>query len=179
MTRTSTFRLIPFSAEPLGEVAVAGSVSRDRSCLQLRFRISGEIGSLRIPGAAAKPSRRDELWRSTCCECFFRIAGAVGYYELNVSPSGDWNLYHFQAYRSGMAEVSSVLAIACTTLAAERSFILDCAVPMVGLAGRDDQIDIGVSCVLAYNDGGTEYWALAHPGQQPDFHHPEGFLLRL
>lgn len=179
VTRSSTFRLIPFSAVPSDGRLVAGTISRDESCLYLSYVLSGGIPSLLIPRKAVVPSRCDGLWRSTCCECFFRVAGDAGYYELNVSPNGDWNFYHFHGYRTGMHEVQSVSRLLSTTRSEEHSFTLHCTVPLSSLAGCGDELEIGLSCVLFHKDGTAEYWALAHPDQKPDFHHPEAFKLRL
>jgi hypothetical protein len=38
---------------------------------------------------------------------------------------------------------------------------------------------IGLSAVIEDVDGGLSYWALAHPSDKPDFHHPDSFALTL
>jgi len=38
---------------------------------------------------------------------------------------------------------------------------------------------LGVSTVLRTVEGETFYWALAHPSDKPDFHHPDSFVLEL
>ena len=38
---------------------------------------------------------------------------------------------------------------------------------------------MGVSTVIETVDGAISYWALAHPPDKPDFHHPESFVLEL
>jgi hypothetical protein len=37
----------------------------------------------------------------------------------------------------------------------------------------------GLTAVLETSDQGLSYWALAHPGEKPDFHNSKGFLVRL
>jgi hypothetical protein len=39
--------------------------------------------------------------------------------------------------------------------------------------------ELGLSAVLEENDGTKSYWALAHPGDKPDFHAPGCFAARL
>jgi hypothetical protein len=36
-----------------------------------------------------------------------------------------------------------------------------------------------VSAVIEQHDGAISYWALAHPAGKPDFHHRDGFVLKL
>ena len=38
---------------------------------------------------------------------------------------------------------------------------------------------IGLCAVIERWDGAISYWALAHPSDKPDFHHPESFALEL
>jgi hypothetical protein len=36
-----------------------------------------------------------------------------------------------------------------------------------------------ITAVIEEADGTKSYWALAHPAEKPDFHHPDGFTLQL
>ena len=38
---------------------------------------------------------------------------------------------------------------------------------------------LGLSAVLEYQNLELSYWALCHPGAQPDFHHPNSFVIEL
>jgi hypothetical protein len=38
---------------------------------------------------------------------------------------------------------------------------------------------LGLSAILLRTDGQREFWALQHPGDAPDFHHPGGHVLEL
>jgi hypothetical protein len=38
---------------------------------------------------------------------------------------------------------------------------------------------LGLSAVIETVDGFFSYWALAHPSDKPDFHHPDSFILEL
>ena len=40
-------------------------------------------------------------------------------------------------------------------------------------------LQIGICCVIEANDGVIGYWALTHPASRPDFHHRDGFTLRM
>ena len=38
---------------------------------------------------------------------------------------------------------------------------------------------LALSAVIEAEDGQKSYWALAHPSDKPDFHHPQSFVLEL
>jgi hypothetical protein len=58
-------------------------------------------------------------------------------------------------------------------------FTLRCSVSLAGCIPADQSISAGLSCVLEHVDGQKSYWALLHPGPQPDFHRSDSFLLKL
>ena len=43
----------------------------------------------------------------------------------------------------------------------------------------DQRWQLGLSAVLEEVDGTKSYWALTHPGDKPDFHHPDCFAAKL
>ena len=79
------------------------------SNLVLHYLVSGRIGDLHLPPAAA-PTRADELWQHTCFEVFLRASPSAAYYELNLAPSMQWAAYRFSAYRREMSVANNVLA---------------------------------------------------------------------
>ena len=175
---------LPFALQPYGDrqqkpFTVAGRVSRKRDELMLTFEVRGETALLVLPEKGARARRRDELWRGSCCECFWRETGTEPYLEANFSPSCDWNLYQFQGYRLGMTPAVLATWPKIEVKRGPDSFLLAAAIPLTGLIDARAELDLAVSCVLAHADGSTSYWALAHPAEQPDFHHPEAFLLHV
>lgn len=42
-------------------------------------------------------------------------------------------------------------------------------------SGEDGQWLVGLSAVIEEAEGTRSYWALAHPADKPDFHHPDSF----
>lgn len=44
--------------------------------------------------------RKDFLWEDNCLELFFELSDEKGYFEVNVSPTGSFNAYEFEDYRS-------------------------------------------------------------------------------
>jgi len=156
-----------------GETPATGvevHVERDGLLLWMRFVVLGEVDRIAWPAKAAQ-DRADDLWRHTCFEAF--VAADDGYVEYNLSPSGRWASYRFNGPRAGMRradEVATVLG-------------LDGAFDMVALEARIElphgAKQFGLSAVIETVDGEMSYWALAHPSDKPDFHHPDSFILEL
>ncbi len=135
----------------------------------LTYTIEGDIPGLVVPQPRA-PACADELWRTTCVELFVKRPEG-GYREFNVSPSGLWASYDFSGYREGMVPAdtpSPEVAVRQT----ERQLIVEVGIDAV--RGRT-----ALSAVIESADGTRSYWALAHPSDKPDFHHPDSFLLDL
>ena len=145
-------------------------MAREGGQLWLRFTAEGEVDRVLWP-AQATPGRANDLWRHTCFEVFVRTP--EGYREFNLSPSGKWASYAFDGYRDGMRDASGVATVEP----------LDGASDQVALEARiqlpPDASAFGLSAVIEDVDGGISYWALAHPSDKPDFHHPDSFTLEL
>jgi hypothetical protein len=84
------------------------NLRRQGSSLLIRWILSGDLEQLRLPDPVQEPQRLDELWTSTCLECFLARSADEGYWELNLSPSGDWNLYRLDGYRQGLRPEAAI-----------------------------------------------------------------------
>lgn len=147
--------------------------------LTLSYVVTGRIESLRIPARAA-PVRADELWKHTCFEAFLRAPGADGYVELNLSPSSQWAVYAFAAYRERAADPATPAPF-IDAEGGKTRFELTATVDVSALPGLppDGPWRAGLSAVIEASDGHRAYWAVAHPPGKPDFHHTGGFALTL
>lgn len=148
--------------------------------LAIHYQLDADLHRLRIPQPAADDAA-DELWRHTCFEAFIAVPGAQDYREFNFSPSGQWAVYAFDAWRE--RDIAFVVATA-PRLRIERAaheLVLVATLPAALLPARSDagSVRIGLCAVLEHADGALEYWALHHPVAQPDFHHRDGFVLEL
>lgn len=148
--------------------------------LQLRYHLQGDMGLLCIPEPAL-PQPADGLWQHTCFEVFARAAGAATYREFNFSPSGEWAAYRFSALRvrdlaaesgSERSRPQLRLKLQPNELVLHASLALDALPP----AAAGEPLWLAVSAVLEQRDGQLSYWALHHPVERPDFHHPGGFV---
>lgn len=160
---------------------LGGNAERSGSVLSLRWELSGPLVQWTIPPLRPEPKRRDRLWEATCFEAFLSPAAAASYWEINLSPAGDWNVYRFNGYRRGMrleARVEPPVFHATTdgerTLAVTVAFDLN---PMRELARI--ALDVALAAVLEEAGGARSYWALRHEAAQPDFHRRETFVVTL
>lgn len=153
-------------------------VVRPRSAaLELRYTVSGDLDHLLIP-AESLSHRADKLWQHTCFEAF--VAVGAGYYEFNLSPSTQWAIYRFSAYRVGMTAVEAAppriaLHRDAARFSVDVAIDLDLLPELRGSGG----LKLGLSAVIEDTEQRISYWALAHPAGKPDFHHADGFALKL
>ena len=175
-----TFQLRPFTAGELtGKLSVSGSCARFSDTLVIDYRVLGALENVNRPAVLPLPRRCHELWRHTCFELFFGIKGGAEYWEINVSPGGGWNIYHFTGYRAGMREETSIGQPLCRVASTTDFLTLQCTIRLNTLIDDYSELEIGVSSVIETTDGALSYWAIKHPGNRPDFHHRGGFLIAL
>ncbi len=146
--------------------------------LTLRYALTGDVASLRIPPPAT-PARTDDLWKHTCFEAFLRPAGGDAYYEFNFSPSGQWAAYRFDGYRQAMADAAMIAPPTLALRPTADGLTIDVALDLAGAQDLAGAVALGATAVIETANGATSYWALAHPPGRPDFHHADGFALDL
>ena len=174
------FSLRPFS--PIGpppHFTITASLARCAHGLAIGYELTGQLGTLVIPGPAELPSRRHGLWEETCFEFFLGIKDSPRYWEFNLSPAGSWNVYRFTGYRQGMIEETAFAALPLRVRRRPDSLRLDLELGLDRIVGADQLLEVGIAAVIELAGGGLTYWALTHPGPQADFHRRDGFLAKL
>jgi hypothetical protein len=161
------------------DLRLSGQVERSGERLSLTYRLLGAIASLRIPPPARTPRRMDNLWTATCLECFLAIEGERPYWEFNLSPAGHWNAYALADYRSGLRPEPAYQSLPSRRADDPRRLTLAVDLPLPPAIPAAAPLQLGITAVIEAATGELSYWALAHPGPEPDFHRREGFLLRL
>jgi hypothetical protein len=163
----------------------AGGVSRIEAgvhvgpkTLRLSYKLEGDLATLRIP-AETPVQRGQKLWERTCFEAFVRQKGQRAYYELNFSPSRQWDAMLFPTYRDGSpireSPVTQILVVR-----EPHALRLDALVMLDRLPeppGRP--LQLGLSAVVQNREGGVSFWALEHAPGRADFHHDDAFALEL
>jgi len=132
-----------------------------------------------LPVPAQKPLRKHGLWEETCLEFFLAVKDVRPYWEVNLSPSGHWNVYRFSAYREGMHEEATFTSLPFRVERGKDSFLLDVGLPLDRIVSPETHLEVGVSAVIKLRNNQMTYWALSHPGQKPDFHNRESFIAKL
>jgi hypothetical protein len=174
------FRLIPFAAAaPASSLRLHGWLRRSRGQLLVHYQLEGNPEALRLPQVAAIGERRDGLWRSTCLECFLALPGDPGYWELNVSPAGHWNLYRLSQYRQDLRPEPSGGPPRLRRQRRAKGLAFELELPLPEALAQAPGLELAVTAVIETSDGLHSHWALVHTGPEPDFHRRESFLLRL
>ena len=179
----------PFVLRPFGcgaaqsGLRLEGRLRLQGEHLRVTYALSGDVASVALPPANREPlARADGLWRHTCFELFLAAEGEAPYWEVNLSPSGAWNLYRLDAYRRGLRPEGDRVALpfALRRTAEGVELELELALPAdLARACQERALRLGVSAVIERRGGELSYWALAHGGAEADFHRREDFLLRL
>ena len=155
--------------------------------LSLTYRIECRSSHPILPAPSpdiAQPT--DGLWQRTCCELFMKREGCLEYREFNFSPSGQWAAYAFSSERerdpSPGLPWRRRIPIEFRRLLEGFELSVDISADQWPVGSGD--LQLGLSVVLEVKTEAEEnpqlvYWALCHPGPQPDFHHPDAFSLTL
>lgn len=163
--------LLPHPALTSGPAhGVTVRLARDGQFLGLCFVVEGPADHILWPQPVGD-GRADDLWRHTCFEAFVQTDD--GYVEFNLSPSERWASYRFDAPRAGMRPAGQAATVLGQERTRERA-ALEARIDLPPTALR-----LALSAVIEDVDGGLSYWALAHPSDKPDFHHPDSFVLDL
>lgn len=173
-----SFTLIPYPAPHIPAIDIVGKLTLQKRILALHYSLTGDIEDVLFPPLSLKPSRKDELWQSTCFEFFLAIREQPAYWEFNLSPSGDWNVYQMDAYRRiGFREETAFSQLPFKFRNESDRYLLDLSLDLPSLLGSGQEWEMAVTAVIQTKDGRETYWALKHPASQPDFHLREGFTL--
>lgn len=148
--------------------------------LVFRYSLDADMARLRVPRSGVG-GRADELWRHTCFEAFVAPADTPGYCEFNFSPSLNWAVYRFSAYREGMSSAEIGRAPKIAVRQGDAGLELQSEVRLGHLADLRDAhcLRVALAAVIEGEDGRLSYWGLRHPPGKPDFHHPTGFVLEV
>ena len=175
-----SFSLIPFPAPALPALTIMGRISFQNHLLSLQYSLAGNIDDVMLPPALLKPSRRNELWKTTCFEFFLAIKDQSGYWEFNLSPSGDWNVYRMDAYRRiGFREETGISRLPFAFQKESGKCLLEVFIDLTPIFRHEQELHLGITAIIQTKDGAESYWALTHPASQPDFHLRESFILPL
>ena len=175
-----TFALTPYPAPDLPALEITGTISRIDNHIAVHYSIRGDVQNILLPALSSIPTRKDDLWKATCLEFFIAMPQLPEYWEFNMSPSGDWNIYHMGAYRRiGFREETTIQIMPFALKQADSGISLDISVDLAPILSPEQKIQLGINAIIQTKDEAETYWALAHPGQLADFHLRDSFVNEL
>lgn len=192
MSQPVSFALSPFeppvsttasTTASTQDLTISGTVVRNQAQLSISYTLAGDLHKVRLPFGEGRSLRRDRLWTQTCFE-FFLAEGAVRsprspYWEFNLSPAGDWNVFSLSGYRQGLKEETAVAALPFTVCASPNKLQLKISVDLADLIDPLQPLRLGIATVVVLTTGEETFWAIAHCGAEPDFHHSDSFVIEL
>ncbi len=178
-----TFDLVPFSRSECPNITTTTVLQIHYPFLRIQFAVRGpDLVAIAFPEIhpGLPPSRKDLLWQHTCFEAFFGKRNHPNYWELNLSPSGDWNFYRLSGYRKDLEADPSIQSPPVLHAGHESRdlYRIEAKIDLSPLFAEQQITDlqIGLTAVIETQDGKKSYWALRHCGEQPDFHLRESFI---
>jgi hypothetical protein len=179
LKKENTFILSPFNTGDARNLGVRGKLERKSGRLIVVYELNGPVKNLAIPQLSMKPERKNRLWEETCFELFLSPVDSEAYWEFNLSPSGDWNVFKFSAYRQGMQEEQAFETLPFTVEILTESMQLAVEIDPGKFIPDGKAVNVGISAVIKDVHGERSYWALTHNEIKPDFHRKDGFLIVL
>lgn len=177
---TQQFSVQPFPApNPPRDLQLAVTITRQATMLALRYELFDSHGQVVIPPRAKFPARKDNLWQTTCFEFFLAARGATPYWEFNLAPSGDWNVYRLEAYRAGLRAESAFEELPFCANRQANLLTLEIEINLGKIIAPTQSIELSATAVIECADSTLSYWAIAHRGQKPDFHLRESFVVEI
>ncbi len=172
--------LKPFPTDRyLPPIELSASVNRDREWLSLEYQVRGDLSTIVIPAQTTTPTRKDFLWEHTCFEFFVGIPGLSDYWEFNLSPAGDWNIFHLDRYRQGLREEPNFRSLEFEVSQEQNLLLLKLSVNLGQVIPAQRDLEISVTTVIESQLGEISYWAITHSGDTADFHVRDSFTLKI
>jgi hypothetical protein len=179
MNAADVFRLKPFAEETAPPIAIAGEIARQNNTVSIQYHLQGPLEQLIIPEPMTPPLRRYELWETTCFEFFLAEVGALNYWEFNLSPSGNWNVFRLTDYRENLTEELAIASLPFRVEQYADALHLNLGVDLAPLFPQAPVLEVGITTVIQAENGQISYWALTHCGREADFHRRESFVIQI
>ncbi len=177
--KTQKYSLTPFPGKSPLPFKITGSFFRRENNLALTYHLLGRMTDIEIPQPGGSSSRRIGLWENTCFEFFIGPRNSNRYWEFNLSPSGDWNVFRFEAYRQGLFEEQTFSSLPFKVRSQPDSLGVVLEIDLGFISSEVQSLEMAVSTVLKSRAGELSWWALAHLRPEVDFHHRDSFLIKL
>jgi hypothetical protein len=174
------FTLVPFATDDnLPKIEISGRIDRQDQILSIEYQLQGNLDAVSIFPPSATPGRKFELWLATCFEFFIGIPGNSDYWEFNLSPSGDWNVFHLDDYRQGLQNEIAFTSLPLTIERQPNSLLLRATINLSKIISIEQDLEISVTTVIKSSQNEISYWALTHTGTEADFHRRDSLIVKI
>lgn len=163
----------PDSKVPVG-LQIEADASWTGQDLELRFSIPQKEDVANLQFSKFTSQQRDELWKTTCFECFLTTQKSKpAYFEINLSPGGDWAFYSFTSYREGMQKKTLPKPPKLHQQGQTWVYQIDLSQePLLA----NESLMVSLSSVIELKNKSITYWSLKHSSPKPDFHRLDHFV---
>ncbi len=176
----SNFNLHPFPTDDIiPQIDISGRIDRYDDILAIEYLLQGDLDKVAIDPPSATPKRKLELWTDTCFEFFIGVAGSPNYWEFNLAPTGDWNVYALDDYRQGLRSELAFESLPLTIDRTANYLQLKLEFDLGKIVKTDLKLEIAITAVIKSTQNEISYWALTHTGTEADFHRRDSFTIEL
>jgi hypothetical protein len=172
-----SFTLQPFEPDDL-LLSIDSSVEYQQGLLEVHYALHGDLSQILFPPAVDAPGRKFALWEATCLEFFIAIIGQADYWEFNLAPNGNWQVFHLNDYREGLKDEAAINYLPFVVKQDDQKLQLDLSIDLTSLFPPDTTLEMAVTAVIQASTGEYSYWALHH-GDVADFHRRADFIIKL
>jgi hypothetical protein len=172
------FMLEPFEPNDL-QLSIEGFVEYQEGLLDLNYHLQGDLAGILFPATVETPVRQFALWEATCLEFFLAPVGQAHYWEFNLAPNGNWQVFHLDDYRQGLRDEAAINHLPFKVQQTSDSLQLILSIDLTSLIATDTPLKMSITAVIQAQDGDYSYWALQHTRSEADFHHRDSFMIHL
>ena len=175
------YALTPFQInEESKKIEIKGSIHKIENRFQVVFTLLDPHELVILPTIKRENQRVQGLWNETCFE-FFITDQSHKYAEGNFTLDFGWNVFWFHSYRqtplSEFAIHENQNPIRDIYLSQRKSQIVVNVPPELIEKFNKQEMKFSLTTVVKLKNGNTLYYALSHKDKNPNFHHPESFMI--
>ncbi|TCM69954.1 hypothetical protein EC844_102227 [Acinetobacter calcoaceticus] len=175
----ASYELVAFNRKVQSISLVSAIDQQAPFLLNVGFWLTDPLQSVTWPTAVQSHPRQDFLWENTCFEIFVGVVGEDHYREINLSPSGAWQVYQFEEYRYP-EQIPPLMSHDIDLIQLKKThYGLNATVDLGGFMQQQQlkwsDVFIGLSAVLKTADQ-THYFAMQHSSPCADFHNKRDWL---
>ena len=154
-------------------LSIEASITLQNNAFTVEYSIIGDLSTYHFP-KITKQERAHELWLDSTFELFIAKNKGTEYWEINLSPSTQWNCYHFTNYKENMNESNLISTPSIISYNDKNRYSLSfTSFIQNGLLSQELLINLCV--ILLDKNGIRNFYSIKRREGTPDFHDREYF----